>query len=261
MFGVIFLIILIFLLVVFLLLYIKHKLFVRYLVENFKSCSCCVYGKKKTGKDLVFQFIINIRKTLYYANIGYGGNYKHTSLKDCLLGDNTYEDLINETIRPVKRVFVENKDIYISDIGNHAPAYMHNKLWNKYPSLPIFQSLSKHLYDNNFHCNAQRLNDIWLPIREQADFFVWTRRTTKIFGLLFIVTVFTYEKLTSANQCLYPLRKVHFNKQNKADLAKYYAVNGDIRSGHVFLWRWQLKYNPRAYEKIFLRGRRKVLKR
>jgi len=249
------------LLVIVLFLVFKYRRFRKYLLDNFKTNSCCVYGKKRKGKDLVFQYVIKARKDFYYANISYGGKYKIVTLGDCTVEPNTYENFIHGDFQKIKRTFYEGKDIYFSDIGNSAPSQYDSLLHRKYPSLPIFHSLSGHLYDNRFHCNAQTLERIWKPIREQADFFVYVRGTVKVLGLIFITYMTTYDKYESAKQYLTPLKKIHFNKFSKADYERYYAVNGDIRRGYIINFRWNLKYNTRAFENIILKGKRKYYKK
>lgn len=245
------------LLVVFLVLFIQYKKFKKYLIKSFKNCCCMVYGPKGYGKDIVFQYVINNRKDFYYSNIPYGKKYKIISLADCSVEPNTYENFICGNYVKTKHKFYEGKDIYISDIGNIAPAQYDSILHKRYPSLPIFQSLSRHLYDSNFHCNAQSLERPWKPIREQSDFYVRCRGTKKLFGFIFITFVTTYEKYESAKKVLFPLKKIHFNKFAKADFQRYYAENGDIRNGYIINFKWNLKYDTRIFEKYLLKGRRK----
>lgn len=247
------------LLVLFLIAIIKYHSFKKHLLKGFANCSTCVYGKKRQGKDVLFSYVIKHRKEPYYANLDYGyKKLKTISLLDLTVSPNTYENLIAGEYTKIKRTFYEGVDYYISDIGNIAPSQYDALLHKKYPSLPIFQSLSGHLYDSRIHVNAQTLNRIWKPIREQADFFIRCRGTRKLFGFIFITFLTTYEKLESAEQCLYPLKKVHFNKFNKADLQRYYAVNGDIREGYIISFKWQHKYDSRAFEKLILKGKRKI---
>lgn len=261
MFQVIFIILGIVLLVIVLFLVVRYHNFKKYLLENFKTNSCCVYGKKRKGKDLTFQYVINHRNDYYYANISYGHKHKIVTLGDCSVEPNTYENFIHGDFVKIKRKFYEGKDIYFSDIGNSAPAQYDTLLHKKYPSLPAFHSLSGHLYDNRFHCNAQTLERIWKPIREQSDFFVFCRGTVKIFGLIFITYVITYDKYESAKQYLMPLKRLHFNKFSKADYERYKVVNGEIRKGYLINFRWNLHYDSRAYEKLIMKGRRRYYKK
>ena len=73
---IILLIILAFVLIFGIVFFVSNHLKVREMISNFKKCNVIVFGKKGTGKDLIFQKVINCRKDTYYSNISYGGNYK-----------------------------------------------------------------------------------------------------------------------------------------------------------------------------------------
>lgn len=238
-------------------LIIKYLMFKRYVLNNFKSCNVIVAGKKGTGKDLVFNYVINHRKDYYYSNISYGGVHKTITLKDVSVYPNTYLSLINDKVEKQPHRFKDGKDIYISDIGNFLPSYMDSTLYKLFPSMPIYYSLSRHLYNNNVHCNTQNIERGWKALREQADFYIQVRCTYKIFGLIFITKMRTYERYESARQNLAPLKTRILNKQSKANYDLYNAQNGVIKSGILIQFKHQLHYDTRAFEKILLKGKRK----
>lgn len=224
---------------------------------NFKHCNVLVGGKKGTGKDLLFQWVINKRKDYYYANLSYGGFYKNISLKEVSCEPNDYNNIVNEKIEKQPHKLKESKDIYISDIGVFLPSYMDSKLYSKFPSMPVFYALSRHLYDCNVHCNSQNIERGWKALREQADFYIQVKRTYKIFNWLFITKYYSYDKYESAKRNLLPLKNRLLNKFSKAESDKYYAENGEIRKGYIFQFRKSLHYDTRAFEKILLKGKRK----
>lgn len=236
---------------------IKYRSFRKYLLKNFKSCNVIVAGKKGTGKDLLFQYVINKRKDFYYSNISYGGNKKIVNLKDVSCSPNSYINLINDKVEKQPHRFKDGKDIYISDIGNFLPSYMDSTLYKLFPSMPLIYSLSRQLYDNNIHCNTQNVERGWKALREQADFYVIVKGTIKIFGRLFITKMVTYERYESAKNGLMPLKKRMFNKFSKAQWDLYNSQNGVIRVGYIFQFKHNLHYDTRAFEKILLKGRRK----
>lgn len=160
--------------------FIKQALLFRYIVDNFKKSNVVVAGKKGTGKDLIFNKVINRRNDYHYCNIPMGDKNKIISLKAVSVEPNTYKDFINENVTRINRTFYEKKDIYISDGGVYLPSYMDAVLYKTYPSMPIFYALSRHLYENNIHVNVQNYNRLWKALREQADFFVTCRKTIKI---------------------------------------------------------------------------------
>lgn len=223
---------------------------------HFRHCNVLVGGKKGSGKDLLFQYVINKRKRAYYGNILYGGKGKKIQLTDVSCAPNDYEHIVNNKIVKQPHHFKEKCDIYISDIGVFLPSYMDSKLYNKFPSMPVFYALSRHLYNNNVHCNCQNIERGWKALREQADFYIIVKRTYKL-PFLLITKIYTYDKYESARQNLLPIKTRLINKYSKAEADVFRATNGDIRCGYIFQWKKTIKYDTRAFEKILLKGRRK----
>lgn len=234
----------------------KNHLVNRNLLWNFKHCNVIVAGKKGSGKDLLFQGIIHKRKDYYYSNISYGGKHKIVTLEDVSVKPNSYLNMVKNDIVKSPHKFKEGKDIYISDIGNFLPSYMDSKLYQLFPSMPIFYSLSRHLYNSNVHCNTQNIERGWKALREQADFYVVVKRTYKIFGLL-ITKYYSYDRYESAKQNLLPIKTRLINKYSKAQVDLYNAQNGEIRKGYFFQRKRKIEYNTRAFEKVLLKGKRK----
>jgi len=235
---------------------IRQALFTHYIVSYFKKCNVVVAGKKGTGKDLIFNKVINKRHDYYYSNIKYGGKCKLISLKQVSVSPNTYKEFINENVTKISRTFKEKKDIYISDGGIFLPSYMDATLYKTYPSMPIYYALSRHLYNHNLHVNVQNYERLWKALREQADFFVTCKKTIKIFGIFFTKCI-TYDKLQSAMQGLLPLKARFLNKYSKAEVDLFNSQNGEIKSGWVIQFKHNIHYDTRAFEKIILRGKRK----
>ena len=238
-------------------LFVKYTSFKRNVLWNFKHCNVIVAGKKGTGKDLVFQYVINHRKDFYYSNISYGGKHKIVSLHDVSVSPNTYNNFVDDKVVKIKRSFKEEKDVYISDIGIFLPSYMDSTLYKKFPSMPIYYALSRHLYNSNVHCNTQNIERGWKALREQADFFIITKRTFKLFGFIFVTKMYTYDRYESAKQNFLPIKKRILNKYSKAEYDLYNATHGDIRCGYLIQFRSQLKYDTRAFGSIILKGRKK----
>lgn len=235
----------------------KYINFKHYLLRGFKEGNVITFGRKRRGKDLVHQYVINHRHNFYYGNISYGGKHKIIQLKDVSLEPNTYDNLIRGNVVKIPHKFKEGADIYISDIGNFLPNYKDSQLYKEFPSMPLFYSLSGQLFASNVHCNSQSVERGWKALREQADFYVWAHRTKKLFGFIFITSLTTYEKYESARLGLMPMKKRMFNKFSKAEYDKYCATNGVIRNGFIIQFKSSLKYDTRAFEKILLKGRRK----
>lgn len=244
------------LLIIFAFIWLKHHIFISNILWHFKHTNVIVSGKKGSGKDLTFNYVIKKRKKFYYSNISYGGNHKVISLKDVSCYPNDYEHITNDNITKTPHKFKENCDIYISDIGIFLPSYMDSKLYSKFPSMPILYALSRHLYSNNIHCNTQNLERAWKALREQADFYIIAKRTYHILGFLF-TRVYTYDNYESARKGLKPIKTRRLNKYSRAEVDLYNAQNGEIKKGFIINRVSKIDYNSRAFEKILLKGKRK----
>ena len=117
---------------------IVHFSFTSNILYNFKHCNVIVAGKKGSGKDLLFQWVIKHRKKQgYYANIDYGYKYQNIKLHDVSCYPNTYLTIINDKVEAQPHTLKEKNDIYISDIGIFLPSYMDSTLYKLFPSMPI----------------------------------------------------------------------------------------------------------------------------
>lgn len=219
------------------------------LCKNFKRCNCIVFGKKGTGKDLIFQSVINTRKKEYYSNVNYGGKYNYACPNSLLLPNNDYKTFIAGEVVKEKKPPFEQKDFYFSDCGIILPSQYDTTLYKLYPSFPITYALSRHLYSNNIHCNTQALSRVWKSLREQADYYICCRRTIKLFCLL-ITFYTTYDKYESANNGLAPLSVRLVNKYSRAEVDKFNATNGSIKNGFIIQRCKSVVYDTRAYHNI-----------
>lgn len=213
--------------------------------------SVMVSGRKRFGKDILFQTMINARKEPYFANIDYGGDYNHIDMKELLLGSNTYINFINGNVHQCsKNNKLEAHDVYISDGGIYLPSQADSLLHKIYPSLPITYALSGHLYANGIHVNTQRLDRVWKALREQADYFVLMRK--RCLKLPFFIVLFTteYTKYDSALQELAPMKNSLFNKYSKAEKELYKAKHGFIKDGLIIVSKRSLHYDTRAFHKV-----------
>lgn len=261
---IIFIIAFIILAIVLTVIFVKNNSVFKNTLWHFKKCNVIVAGKKGSGKDLFFQKIINKRKEVYYGNIPYGGKHKKVKLIDYNIKDKennilTYDNFLRDKIFKSKRKFIEGADHYISEGGVLLPSHMDSTLHKRYPSLPIYYALSRHLYNSNIHVNLQNFERLWKPLREQSDFFVYVHKTIKLpFILLTIYS--TYDKYDSAVSRLSPPKTRILNKYSKAEIDIYKATNGDIRKGWICQLKKNVKYNTRYFETLLLKGPRKKQK-
>ena len=76
----------------------------RFLIRQFERCNCIVFGKKGTGKDLLFNAVINGRKKPCYANIPYNEKFCEVKqIKDFSVSPNTYENFLNDDIKVIDK--------------------------------------------------------------------------------------------------------------------------------------------------------------
>lgn len=217
----------------------------------FVNGNVIVSGRKRYGKDLLFQAVIKWRKEKYLANIDYGGEYQHVDMHELELKPNTYDNFIDgKVVQVEKNETFENHDIYISDAGVYLPSQADSKLHRTYPSLPITYALTGHMWNNGIHLNAQRLERIWKSLREQADYFIRIRKRALKLPFVFVVFTTEYDKYESAKQELNPLGSRLFNKYSKAEMDKYKAQNGYIKNGFVIIPKRYIKYDTRAFHKV-----------
>ena len=226
-----------------------------FLIKIFNKNNVIVFGKKGTGKDLLFQYVINARHQKHFSNIKFNKNTQNICLKDLELSNNTYDNFIsNNVYLEEKKEQFEGKDFYISDIGIMLPSQYDTKLYKSYPSFPIFYALSRHLYNSNVHCNTQNLNRVWKALREQADSYIKCIGVDSpfflsLFGFLRINFII-YDKYESAEKSLLPLPYGFMNKFLNANAKQYYATNGDIKKCYVLINKKSIHYNTRAFHEV-----------
>lgn len=150
----------------------------RWLLGEFRRCNVLVYGPKGAGKDLIFAHVIALRGEKHYSNIPYDENTEVITLDELNVGDNTFVDFIDGTVRQFPPRFEDGLDAYVSDGGIYMPCQYNKELNSKYPSMPILFALSRQLYNMNIHLNSQALCRPWDKLREQADSYIQVLSTT-----------------------------------------------------------------------------------
>lgn len=241
-----------FALICFLIFLFVNHLKVKEMLHNFSRCNVMVFGKKGTGKDLIFQKVINSRKNKpYLSNIDYGGNYRNIKVGDLRTG-NTYDNFIKNEIN-IHTKIEENEgvDAFLSDCGIILPSQYDSSLHKTFPEFSSYYALSRHLYKSNVHANTQALSRVWKALREQADYYVNTKRTFKLFGFL-VTEVISYDNYHSAENNITPWKRPSGlnSKDAKARYDEFTALNGEIKSFYVFNKIRHIKYDTRAYHNI-----------
>lgn len=217
-----------------------------------KNGNIIVFGHKGKGKDLFFQYMVNLENKEYFSNMNYGGKFNDFDLvKDLDLGI-TYENLIDNNFEIVeKNEKLEGRDIYLSDGGIYFPAQYDSALHRKYKSFPLLYAVQRHLYNSNIHVNTQALTRLWKALREQADSFFKCHGVIKIFGIL-IVSFTYYSEYRSAENGVLPFPKPLLeSKEVKAQRLQFESTNGVIQKGIILLHKKNIKYDTRAFHEKF----------
>lgn len=163
--------------IVFIVKFIRYLRF-RQVLKLFDSGNCIVFGLRGTGKDLLFSNVVAYRNKPYCSNMNYLDSVKNAPV--CYpfdpvyikLGGNTYRNFTENNILPYSYPLPDGCDYYLSDGGVYFPSQECSDLNRRYPSIAMFQALSRHVGNCNFHVNIQNLNRLWDKIREQSDIYI-----------------------------------------------------------------------------------------
>ena len=225
------------------------------ILRAFERTNVIVFGKKGTGKDLTFAWVVRKRRRKHYSNIIYDERTELRSVADFTIAPNDYRNLINGEYTVIPKTNEEGVDFYISDGGILLPSQYHSELDKKYPSFPAYYALSRHLANANIHVNVQNLTRIWDKIREQADSYFRVRGTFHL-GRLFFTSMVYYEDYNAAKQGLRPFKcGVMSSKEKRALQADFDAKNGLIKTLWLVQWLPKESYDSRIYHR-FIYGRK-----
>ena len=232
---------------------VKFKRGKKELIHCFENDNVIVYGLKGHGKDLIFNKVINARNVPCYANIPYNKELcTQKPLTDFSVAPNTSLDVLNQNITQIKKINKENTDMYISDGGIFLPSQLSNTLCKKYPSLPIYYALSRHLTNSNIHINTQYLGRVWDKLREHAGYYVKACKTVKIFG--FLLTQFNiYDRYDSAMAQLEPYKATGLvtHSESRANIEDFKAKHGRIEKYWIIQHKSKVYYKSRYFHEEF----------
>lgn len=229
------------------------------LIRLFEDGNVSVCGMRGRGKDLLFANVIIRRKKPYVSNIDYGGNHFPLTYDQLDCGGNSYANFVSGNVSFYSYPYPDGTDVYLSDAGIYYPSQFCNDLNKRFPYMPVFQAISRHVGDCNFHFNAQNLNRVWDKIREQSDIYILCRRCIYFKG--FVIQFITiYDKYDSAVSRMCPLKlpaPLLSNKESrmmrKIQLASFEAAHGSIRD-RILIYRNKSSYNTRQFQEILEKG-------
>lgn len=229
------------------------------LIKLFEDGNVCVCGLRGRGKDLLMSNVCVRRNLDYISNIDYGGKHHFFNYEYLNCGKNTYNQFIDGNVRYYKFPYPDGTDVYLSDAGIYFPSQFCNELNKKYAYMSVFQAISRHVGNCNFHFNAQNLNRVWDKIREQSDIYILCRKCFYFKGwVLQFITI--YDKYDSAVARMKPLRlpiPLFGNSQTrmmrKIQLAQHEASHGSIEN-RILFYKNKSTYNTRQFAEILEKG-------
>lgn len=174
------------------------------IIKLYERGNVSVSGNCGSGKDLLQANVITRRNKPYVSNVDYGGDYYPLDFANLDCGS-SYDDFINGTTKGYTYPYPLGADVYISDCGIYLPAQYCNELNKKYPRLPTFFAIRRHVGRCNVHTNSQHLGRVWDKLREQSDTYIVCRSAKVIFGIVF-QTITIYDRFNSAEMRIKPCR-------------------------------------------------------
>lgn len=226
--------------------------------KYFDYGSCCVYGMRGRGKDMLMANIA-VRNKQHISNINYGEGYIPLDF-DKIDVRNKYSDFISCDVKPFVYPYPEGVDIFISDIGVYFPSQYYDALNKRYPTMPTFLALSRQLGLCNVHLNTQHLGRPWDKFREQSDIYIHCNKVKVIKGVV-IQTITVYENyetaVAKADPFWYPPCKFIASRDERQTwrnnralaLAKYLETHGSVKR-YTMLYRNKSTYDTRYFNTL-----------
>lgn len=207
-----------------------------WLMQEFRRCNVEVFGKKGSGKDLLFAHAIELRGEPHYSNMPYNELTEVRKVGDLCLNGNTFSNVIRGDFHQTEPVFEDGRDFYISDGGIFMPCQYNTELNKAYPSMPMFFALSRQLYNMNIHVNVQAPTRIWDKLREQADSYIKVCRCRDC-GDYFVVNCICYDDYNLAVKGTLP-------EDNRTSFTAEYR--------RFRVYKEYLQYDTRHFRDVFL---------
>lgn len=255
--------------------------FRRFIKKYYKAGNTITTGLRGTGKDMLTANVIARRKEPYISNMDYHcAKSVYIPLDFSSLDvKNSYDDFISGDLVNYNYPYPDGCDIYVSDAGVYYPSQYCNELNKKYPTMPVFQALSRHIGDCNFHVNVQNLNRVWDKIREQADIYVRCRSTYvfkflpkipligRLFRNLVVTKVTVYDKYDSCVNRVEPFRALRapllshgtnrgqYRVKNEELLRDFKERNGYVRN-HILIYKNKSEYDTRLFKGLLKNGKK-----
>lgn len=231
------------------------------IIKYFEEGNVSVCGMRGRGKDLLMSNVAIRRNLPYISNINYGREWYPFLFEKINCGHNTHKEFISGELFPYTFPYKDKTDIYLSDAGIYFPSQYCNELNRDFKEMPVFQAISRHIGNCNFHFNVQNLNRVWDKIREQSDIYILCRHCFYIKVLdIAIQRITIYDNYESALNRRKPLRlpmPIMANKETKM-IRKIQQANYEAQYGHIetrwLIYRNRSCYDDRRFKKLLEKG-------
>lgn len=229
------------------------------IIKMFESGNVCVCGLRGRGKDMLMSNVAVRRKLPYISNVDYGGSFFEFNAEFLNCGKNSYENFIDSSLKYYEYPYPDGTDVYLSDAGIYFPSQFCNELNKKYKYISVFQAISRHVGDCNFHFNSQNLNRVWDKIREQSDIYILCRRCIYLFG--FVIQFITiYDRYDSAVNRMKPLKlpaqlfpNGEARMMKKIKIADFEAQHGIVEN-RILFFKNKSSYDTRRFKTLLQEG-------
>lgn len=234
-------------------------------IELFDAGNCIVYGEKGSGKDVLTGNVMARRSQPYVSNLDYTLDDRFVKLDFDLLdcGKNSYVNFLDGHIKFYDYPYPDGSDIIISDVGVYLPCQYNGELNKRYPFLPTFFALQRHLSDGgSLHCTTQDLKRPWDKLREQSRRYILCMGVIKPlikFGIV-VQRIRTYSLYESAVKQISPCRvTVPFLAKREQILQaqmhrdNYFNTHGEVNE-HLLIYLNKSKHDPFYFRKLLKGG-------
>lgn len=251
-----------FIVIVLVVFYFIQKIRLIKVIKMFSLGNVIVCGLRGRGKDMLMANIIARKeKKCYISNFDYKIKRKQYIPLDFskLFVGNDYRNFISNEFNKYVYPYPENVDIYVSDIGNIFPNAFHSQIQKQYIDFLSYPMLSRHLGNNNFHCNIQNMNKLWDKLREQSDLYIMCMSCTVLFKKIVIQKIRLYDNYNSCINRVEPFKspfKLIGSKKIDIKLEKQRHRNqyGIIKK-YTLIYFNRSNYDTRYFKKVLENGK------
>ena len=228
-------------------IFLKRRYWNTFIIRKyFKKLSIMVCGKRGSGKDTLFSYIVYNKKN--NSNIKINKKTNVINLEQINIPNLSRKDLVNG------KVGFANYEDYkqfenitlISDSGIYYPSFDDTQLKKDYPSFAISIAIWRHLYNSPLHFNCQVHDRLWKLLREQIEDIIKCLSCKR--GLLYTKLKVRYYE--NANDCENNLKPLHKSFWRNQEISIENSKRGLIQDFTLLIPNRMITHNTRAFKDI-----------